>query len=107
MGGFATGKSSGSAKSTTGLHLSNKWRVFKDYFSFMNIVTHHQCGCGIEHRIQKDLFKSKDPNKKEFEQYKVKLGDRYTPVMDEYHAMAAAMDDNNNGIISSEEIHTS
>ena len=70
----------------------------------MNIVTHHQCGCGIEHRIQKDVFKSKEKKKKEFEQYKVKLGDRYTPVMDEYHAMAAAMDENNNGIISSEEI---
>ena len=70
----------------------------------MNIVTHHQCGCGIEHRLQKDIFKSKDPNKKEFDQYKVKLGDRYTPVMDEYKSLAAGMDRDNNGIISSEEI---
>lgn len=70
----------------------------------MNTVTHHQCGCGIEHRLQKSIFKSKDPNAKEYDQYKVKLGDRYTPVMDEYHDMAVGMDKNNNGIISSDEI---
>lgn len=70
----------------------------------MNIVTHHHCGCGIEHRIEKSVFKSEDPNRKEYDQYKVKLGDRYTPVMDEYHGMAEAMDKNNNGIISNDEI---
>lgn len=70
----------------------------------MNIVTHHHCACGIEHRLKKDIFQSHDPNKKQFDQYKVKLGDRYTPVMDEHHELAAAMDDNNNGIISNDEI---
>lgn len=70
----------------------------------MNIVTHHHVGCGIEHRIEKSVFKSEDPNKAQYDQYKVKLGDRYTPVMDEYHDMAAGMDDNNDGIVSSNEI---
>lgn len=67
-------------------------------------ITPHRCGCGIEHRIEKDIFKSEDPSKKVFDEYKVKLGDRYTPVLDEYHEMAAAMDKNNNGIVSSDEI---
>jgi hypothetical protein len=70
----------------------------------MNTVTHHHCGCGIEHRIQKSIFKSKDPNVEAFDQYKVKLGDRYTPVMDEYKEMAVGMDKNRNGIISNDEI---
>ena len=70
----------------------------------MNTVTHHQCGCGIEHRLQKSIFKSKDPSVKERDQYKVKLGDRYTPVMDEFKSLAAGMDQNHNGIISADEI---
>lgn len=70
----------------------------------MNIVTHHQCGCGIEHRLQKSIFKSKDPSVAERDQYRVKLSDGYTPVMDEYKALAAGMDTDGNGIISSNEI---
>lgn len=67
----------------------------------MNTVTHHHCGCGIEHRLHKSVFKSDKPMR---DQYKVKLGDNYTPVMDEYKPLAAGMDSNDDGIISSNEI---
>ena len=70
----------------------------------MNTITPRQCGCGIEHRITKDIFKSEDPNRVQRDDYKVKLTDSYTPVLDEYHEMAAAMDKNGNGIISNDEI---
>lgn len=70
----------------------------------MNNVSLHQCGCGIEHRLQQSIFKSKDPKAQEFDQYKVKLGDHYTPVLDEYKPLAAGMDRNQNGIISADEI---
>lgn len=70
----------------------------------MNIVSLHSCGCGIEHRIERNVFKSQDQDKKEYDQYQVQLGDRFTPVMDEYHQLAAAMDENNDGIVDAEEI---
>lgn len=72
----------------------------------MSSVIPHQCGCGIEHRIVRDnVFKSGGPKpEQKHDTYKVKLGDRYTPVMDEYIPMAQAMDKNGNGIVSSDEI---
>lgn len=70
----------------------------------MHIVSFHGSGCGIEHRLEQNIFKSKQAGEKEYDQYQVQLGDKYTPVMDEYHDMAAGMDDNNDGIIDSDEI---
>lgn len=70
----------------------------------MNIVTHHPGGCGIEHRITKNLNKTDNPEAKKYDQYQVKLGDTYTPVMDEYHGLAAGLDRDGNGIISADEI---
>ena len=77
---------------------------FKSYFRFINSVSFHQCGCGIEHRLQKSIYKSADPNRVERDQYQVELSDGLTPVMDEFRPDAAAMDRNNDGIIQSDEI---
>lgn len=70
----------------------------------MNIVSFRPCGCGIEHHIERNIFKSQNQDKKEYEQYQVQLGDRFTPILDEYRDMAVAMDDNNDGVIDSHEI---
>lgn len=69
----------------------------------MNIVTPHACGCGIEHRIQQNLFKADRPVNTQ-EEFQVQLGDVFTPVLDEFKEMARGMDANNNGIVESNEI---
>lgn len=70
----------------------------------MNIVHHHTGGCGIDHLITKNLFKSGAAQENTHDQFMVQLGDHFTPVMDEYKEMARAMDDNNDGIVDSNEI---
>ena len=70
----------------------------------MNIARPHHIGCGIEHKIEHNIFKSADPDRVERDSYKVKLGTRYTPVLDEYKPLAAAMDRDNDGIIEMNEI---
>ena len=69
----------------------------------MNIVTHHAGGCGIDHHLHKNLFKSGGVENTH-EEFTVQLGDRFTPVLDDFKEMARAMDENNNGVIESGEI---
>lgn len=69
----------------------------------MNAISHQACGCGIEHRISSEHL-NQARAQAAHEQYQVKIGDEFTPVMDEYKGMAAAMDRDQDGIVSSEEI---
>lgn len=70
----------------------------------MNIVSHHIGGCGIDHHLHRNLFKTAEAAENTHEQFMVQLGDVFTPVLDEYTDMARAMDRNNNGIVESGEI---
>lgn len=70
----------------------------------MNVVSHHTGGCGIDHHLHRSLYKSAAESQNTHQQFQVQLGDRFTPVLDEFTEMARAMDENNNGIVESGEI---
>lgn len=70
----------------------------------MNIVTHHAGGCGIDHHLHRSVFKTAGQPENPHQQFQVELGDRFTPVLDEFQDMARAMDANHNGIVESHEI---
>jgi hypothetical protein len=70
----------------------------------MNIVTPHAGSCGIDHHIHRNLFKTAGALENSHQEFQVQLGDRFTPVTEEFKEMARGMDDNNNGIIESGEI---
>lgn len=72
----------------------------------MNIVSPRpsSCGCGIDHHIQKNLFKNAARPENTHQEFQVQLGDHFTPVLDEFKEMARGMDANNNGVIESGEI---
>lgn len=70
----------------------------------MNIVTPHAGGCGIDHHIHRNIFKNAAAVENTHEEFKVQLGDSFTPVLDEFKELARGMDDNNDGIIDSNEI---
>ena len=71
----------------------------------MNIVTPHQSSCGIEHRMAHSALKTAAATPENtHEEFRVELGDSFTPVMDDYKELARGMDRNNDGIVSAEEI---
>lgn len=70
----------------------------------MNIVTHHTGGCGIDHHLHRNIFKNGSAAENTRQEFQVQLGDRFTPVLDEFVELARGMDVNNDGIIDSHEI---
>ena len=70
----------------------------------MNIVTPHAGGCGIDHHIHRSVFKNADTVENTHQEFQVQLGDRFTPVLDEFKDLARGMDRNNDGIVDSNEI---
>jgi hypothetical protein len=70
----------------------------------MNIVTPHAASCGIDHHVHKSIYKHAGAVESTHDEFQVQLGDRFTPVLDEFKDMAKGMDRNNNGIIESGEI---
>lgn len=61
-------------------------------------------GCGIDHLLQRTLYKSGAAEENPHQEFQVQLGDSFTPVLDEYRDLAASMDKNRNGIVESGEI---